>query len=280
VPRVPTSRITLYAERAGAGERVLWISGTGQDLRNPPSMLETPLAKAFDLVVYDQRGLGRSDKPETSATMADYADDAAALMDAIGWPSAHVIGYSFGGMVAQHVAIRHPRYVDRLVLGATSPGGEGGASYPLHELHALPMEERIKKQLLLDARLDEARFENPSPGLKAQMDLMRAGEARRAADPEGAGGLQRQLEARRGHDAWAGLATLPHQTFVAAGAFDLLAPAQNSRNLAARIPNATLKFYRGGHGFLVERPEFLEDVIAFLRGQDVTAQSEEDALAR
>lgn len=280
MPRVPTSRITLYAERAGAGERVLWISGTGQDLRNPPSILETPLGKAFDLVVYDQRGLGRSDKPDAPATMPDYADDAVALLDAIGWPSAHVIGYSFGGMVAQHVAIRHPRYVDRLVLGATSPGGEGGSSYPLHELYALPMEERIRKQLLLDARLSEARFENPSPGLKAQMDLMRAGEARRAADPEGAGGLQRQLEARRGHDAWEGLAKLTHPTFVAAGAFDLLAPAQNSRNLAARIPNATLRFYRGGHGFLVEQPEFLDDVIAFLRYQELAPRSEEDARAR
>lgn len=280
MPRVPTSRITLYAERAGAGERVLWISGTGQDLRNPPSLLETPLAKAFDLVVYDQRGLGRSDKPDAPATMADYADDAAALMDAIGWPSAHVIGYSFGGMVAQHVAIRHPRYVDRLVLGATSPGGAGGSSYPLHELYALTLEERIRKQLLLDARLNEARLDAPTPGLKAQMELMRAGEARRAADPEGASGLTRQLQARSGHDAWEGLAGLTHQTFVAAGAFDLLAPAENSRRLAARIPNATLRFYRGGHGFLVERPEFFDDIIAFLRGEVLSPRSEDDALAR
>ncbi len=277
MPRIPTTRITLYAERGGAGAPCLWISGTGQDLRQPPLLLETPLARAFDLMVYDQRGLGRSDKPDAPASMADYADDAAALMDAVGWARAHVIGYSFGGMVAQHLAIRHPDRVDRLVLGATSPGGEGGASYPLQTLYALPLEERIRRQLLLDARMDEARLANPSPALLAQMEMMRAADAQRAADPEGASGLARQLEARAGHNAWPLLHTIRAPTLVCAGVFDRIAAPDNARKLAAHIPHATLRFYRAGHGFLVEKPEFLDDAIAFLKGADVSARSEESA---
>lgn len=277
MPRVPTSRITLYAERAGQGERLLWISGTGGDLRNPPHIFESPLAKAFDMIAFDQRGLGQSDKPAGAYTMADFADDAAALMDAIGWRSAHVAGYSFGGMVAQHLAIRHPGRVDRLVLAATSPGGAGGASYPLHTLQALDQDARIRTQLLLDARISEARLDNPGPGLKAQIDLMKAAEARRGADPEGQDGLQRQLGARIGHDAWEGLAALPHATLVCAGVFDLLAPAANARAMAARIPNAVLRFYKGGHGFLVEAPEFFEDVIAHCRGEALAPRSEDEA---
>lgn len=276
MPRVPTSRLTLYAERAGAGARLLWISGSGGDLRNPPHIFDTPLAKAFDLVAYDQRGLGRSDKPDAVYTMADYADDAAALMDAIGWERAHVAGYSFGGMVAQHLAIRHRERVARLVLGATSPGGAGGSSYPLHELQALSQDERIRRSLLLDARVTPERLANPSPALKAQIALRRAAEALRDSDPEGARGAALQLEARRHHDAWDGLGRIPHETLVCAGVFDRLASPANARNLASRIPHATLRFYRGGHGFLVECPDFYEDVVAFLNGEKLEPREAQD----
>lgn len=278
MPRVPTPRLTLYAERAGAGARLLWISGSGGDLRNPPHIFETPLAKSFDMVAYDQRGLGQSDKPDAVYTMADYADDAAALMDAIGWDRAHVAGYSFGGMVAQHVAIRHPQRVDRLVLGATSSGGEGGSSYPLHELQALSQDERIRRSLLLDSRLTEARLANPSPGIKAQIEMRKAAEALRDKDTEGLKGAERQFEARRHHDAWEGLAHIPHPTLVCAGAFDRLASPQNARNLATRIPNATLRFYKGGHGFLVEGTDFYADMIAFLHGATLQQREEQDVL--
>ena len=64
-----------------------------------------------------------------------------------------MIGVSFGGMVAQELAVRHPRRVARLVLACTSPGGAGGSSYPLHELAELPDEERVSRSLeLADTR--------------------------------------------------------------------------------------------------------------------------------
>src|SRR3954464_14665472 len=91
--------LKLYYERAGAGPPLLFISGTGGDLRMQPNVFASPLAKAFDLLAYDQRGLGRTAKPDGPYSMAQYADDAAALLDHLGWPGALVVGVSFGGMV-------------------------------------------------------------------------------------------------------------------------------------------------------------------------------------
>ena len=92
--------LDLYFERTGSGPPLLFISGTGGDLRNKPNVFDGPLARRFDLLAYDQRGLGQSDKPDLPYSMADYADDAAALMAHQGWDEARVIGVSFGGMVA------------------------------------------------------------------------------------------------------------------------------------------------------------------------------------
>src|SRR5512144_2870392 len=123
MPMTEANGVRLYIERAGSGPPLLFISGTGGDLRVKPNVFDGPLAKAFDVLAYDQRGLGRSEKPDRTYTMADYADDAAALMASQGWDRAPVVGVSFGGMVAQELALRHPARVSRLVLACTSPGG-------------------------------------------------------------------------------------------------------------------------------------------------------------
>ena len=99
--------------------------------------MDSPLTSHFCVTAYDQRGLGQSDKPEGPYSMRDYADDAAAVMDAMGIDKAMILGISFGGMVAQEFAVRHTARLSRLALWCTSPGGAGGASYPLHELEGL-----------------------------------------------------------------------------------------------------------------------------------------------
>src|SRR5581483_8520073 len=107
--------------------------------------------------------------------MADYADDAAALMDHVGWDRAKVVGVSFGGMVAQELVLRHPDKVQRLVLACTSPGGAGGASYPFHEIQHLTAEERARHLMpVSDTRRDEA-WAKANPETYAQLLAMSSG---------------------------------------------------------------------------------------------------------
>ena len=147
-----------HSEEDGDRPRLLFINGTGGDLRQKPRLIDGPLTKDCQILAHDQRGLGQSGKPDTTYTMADYADDAAALLDHVDWDSAHVLGVSFGGMVAQELALRHPGRIDRLVLACTSSGGEGNASYPLHELAELGPDEYMTRVIQIgDTRWSEQR---------------------------------------------------------------------------------------------------------------------------
>ena len=147
MPHTQTPHLRIYHERAGSGPRLLYISGTGGDLRAKPGIFDSNLPSQFDLLAYDQRGLGRSERPLGPYSMQDYADDVAALLDAVAWERCRVLGVSFGGMVAQEFALRHPERVERMVLACTSPGGAGGSSYPLHELQDLPLEDRARRMI-------------------------------------------------------------------------------------------------------------------------------------
>jgi len=260
VPFGPANGISLYYELDGAGERLLFISGTGADLRRQPRLSDGPMAESFEVLAFDQRGLGQSDAPEGPYTMADYADDAAALLDLVGWDSCRVLGVSFGGMVAQELAIRHPERVRRLALACTSSGGAGGASYPLHELADLSAEERERRQFqLLDTRWD-ADWREANPDMVALLS------ARTRQAPER--GPRLQLEARSHHDTAGRLGDIGCPTLVCGGLYDGIAPPANSEYLAAHIPGARLEMFDGGHIFFLQDPTALPAIIEFLSGTD------------
>jgi 3-oxoadipate enol-lactonase len=255
----------FHFERHGAGPRLLFLGGTGGDLRRPETRFWGPLARQFDLLTLDQRGMGQSWKgsEERPFTMGDYADDAAALMDTQGWTSAHVIGVSFGGMVAQELALRHPAKVERLVLCCTASGGEGGASFAYHELPKMtPGEMAALKVRISDTRHDDA-WAKANPA-EYRLLLQYA-----AADPfrDEAGhaeGASRQLAARAGHDTWARLPQLNLPVLVMGGRHDGIAPPAVVTALAGRIPGAKLRLFEGGHLFMLEDKTAYQSMSDFL----------------
>ncbi|MEX2230480.1 MAG: alpha/beta fold hydrolase [Dehalococcoidia bacterium] len=260
MPFADVNALRLWFERRGTGPRLLVIPGSGADLRNGSS--GAPLEPHFDVLTYDQRGLGRTTKPAGPYTMSDYAADAAALLDVVGWDRCHVLGISFGGMVAQELAIRHPARIDRLVLACSSSGGAGGASAPLHEFAALPIDQRVNVQLeVLDRRHDHVwRAVHPEEVAAFRARLERAAER----DEETLRGSRLQLEARAGHNTHDRLAQISAPTLIAAGEFDGQAPPENQRALLGRIPGARLEYFHGGHGFIREDSAAYPRIARFL----------------
>jgi 3-oxoadipate enol-lactonase len=262
VPTAAANGIDLYYERRGEGQRLLFLNGSGADLASTALLIQ-PFWDRFDCIAHDQRGLGRTSIPPGPYTMADYAADAAALLDHEGWDRCRVVGVSFGGMVAQELAVTWPDRVERLALACTSPGGAGGASYPLHELAALPDDERAA----LGTRLLDTRF-TPEwladhEGDRALADMMAARRRPSENDEQLRGSLE-QLGARRDHDVWDRLPAIACPTLVACGRYDGIAPPSNSEAIAGRVPGADLRVYDGGHAFFVQDRTALPEILDFL----------------
>jgi pimeloyl-ACP methyl ester carboxylesterase len=263
VPTVNANGIDIYYERRGEGPRLLFVNGSGANLRHIGPMLDN-YAKQFDVLAHDQRGLGDTEIPPGPYEMADYAADIAALLDAVGWDSCRIVGGSFGGMVAQEFAATWPERVDRLALMCTSPGG-AYPSFPLHTLTELPPAEAAARgAVLLDTRFTPewlATHENDQAFLDMILKVFVSqseGDARR--------GEIEQLNARSRFDCIDRLDRITAPTLVAAGRYDGIAPVANAEVIAEHVPDAELRLYEGGHVFFVQDPTAGPDVLAFLAG--------------
>ena len=254
--------ISINYQILGTGPRVLFFNGSGATLESSHLLIKA-LAKECEVLAHDQRGLGLTSIPEGPYTMSQYASDGAALLDHVGWESCVVIGMSFGGMVAQEFAVTYPERVQRLALLCTSAGGAAGSSYPLHELGSLGVEERnAKVTTLTDSRFTPEWLSEHSDD--AAMVRMRGEQAALPKSADTIRGERLQLGARINHNVADRLHLVTAPTFVAAGRFDGIAPVNNSVEIVARISDATLFVYEGGHIFTAQDPAAIRDIRAFL----------------
>ncbi len=252
----------IWFELHGSGPQVLLCNGSGASIDGTRPMIDR-LAERCEVLVHDQRCLGRSSIPDRQPTMADYAADAVAQLDHVGWERPAVVGISLRGKVAKELAVTHPDRIARLALLCTSPGGAGGSSYPLHEIAALEPAEQARLQVrLLDGRFDQAWLAE-HPADRAVVEMMAARSAG-APSPERLRGHAMQLEARRHHDVWDRLGRIDSPTLVMCGEFDMLAPPENSAAIVSRIAGAMLGRYQGGHLFLYQDSAAFPDLVQFL----------------
>lgn len=253
MPITQINGLDMCFERTGSGSPMLFIGGTGWDMRQRPNPLDSVLAGQFNFVLYDQRGMGRSGKPDGPYSMAQYADDASGLIDALGWQRAHIVGYSFGGMVAQELAIRFPDKITTLVLAATTPGGGGGSSYPIHELLPLNPVERARRGLEISDTRFTPKWQADNQDAAATRIAERAKRQEQfAGEPGARQALKAQLLARSTHDTYSRLKNIAAPTLVMAGSHDGQAPMPAQGNMVRRIKNCTFERFAGSHNFIAE----------------------------
>lgn len=256
--------IDIYYRVQGAGDPLLMIMGLGAnaDWWYPPFL--EPLAERYLVATFDNRGAGRTTQAPGPYSIPMMAEDAAGLMDHLGWTSAHVVGASMGGMIAQELALANPDRVRRLVLMVTSCGGLESVPASPEVLGALAMpREGLSAEDIAKATLF---LLFPPDFIQENPDLMEEVVRTNSQYPIAAQCFMDQLNAILAWSSHSRLGGLRHPTLVITGSEDILIPPQNARILADAIPDSRLvEFEGGGHGLVVQFPErAAAEILSFL----------------
>lgn len=257
----------LYFETHGEGEPLLLVMGQGIDHHGWDYVRERFTAR-HRVIVFDNRGTGRSDKPDGATySTRGFAHDAIAVLDALGIERAHVFGISMGGRVAQWLGIDHGQRLGALVLGCTTPGNAHGVRRP-PEIDAL-MAAVAHGADRAAAALRLMREYVALDWLKRHSDWLAAENARQLP-PEHA--RQGHYAASEAHDAWARLPDITAPTLVVHGTLDRINVPDNATLLASRIPGAELSMIDGArHLFYVDYGHVaLPQVLAFIARHALT----------
>lgn len=262
MPKVSVNGLKIFYEIEGEGEPVVLIPGFAAG-RWIWFKQTADLSRRFRVIVFDPRGVSASDKPEGSQTIGLLADDVAHLLQTIGVESAHIVGASFGGFVAQEFALKYRAMTRKLVLCCTSFGGPNHVAPDRETLMALAStrglnsEERMRANLLL--AFTPKYVQTQTAEVDRIVHLRATNEV-----PEHI--YMSQLQAAVSFNAESWVEQIASPTLVLSGDADVIVPVQNSRNLAAKIPGAQLRIIEGGsHTFFIEQsPRFNHIVTEFL----------------
>jgi 3-oxoadipate enol-lactonase len=256
----PDGRTRLYWESFGEGAPVLLIHGLGLSGGAWWRTVDA-LSPSLRVVTFDHRGIGQSESMMPSFTTEAMADDAVSVLDALGLDAVHIYGFSLGGMVAQQLALRHPRRVRSLVLGATQAGGR----------RAVPAEAEVFAffRRRPGMRREEAAWEsvqfNYGPRCRAEHpDRIAEDIEWRLGQPFSAHAYRAQIFAAALHNCYGRLDRIRVPTLVVHGAHDRVIPVANAHLMAERLTDSRLTVLEAsGHLYATEEPEVDHAIGAF-----------------
>ena len=253
MPKVKVGDININYEIHGQGEPLVFIMGAGGSYE--PILAVIPMySEQFRCVVFDNRGVGKTDAPDIPYTTKMMADDLAGLLDIIGISKTHISGSSMGGMIAQQFAIHYPERVNRLILKCTYCGGP--KSVPIPEFDSSDVDNIIKMAITSQYIADNPEMvQNFKSWFSQGTSTV---------------GITHQIEATRSHDTYESLSKITAPTLIITGDSDEAVPPENSKILASQIPNSELVILPNTGHVMFEagnQPDILS--IKFLKGESV-----------
>ena len=259
MPSIDASGTELHYERAGGGEPMLLIQGMSATHLAWGRPFLDELERSFDLIVFDNRGMGLSGRAELPFTTADLASDTAGLLDALELETAHVVGISMGGMIAQELALAHPERIRTLTIGASYCGGPQGSLMAPEDLQMLGTAYASGDREQVFRAMWEI---NLSPGFREDDSRFAPFTEMATALPAPQPVIMQQMRACGAHDTHERLGQISLPTLVIHGDADRLLGYSNGEEIAALIPDARLETLEGiGHMFWWEQPERSAELI-------------------
>ena len=261
MPRLRANGVDLHVEEVGEGPPLLLIMGLGASLETWVAQREA-FARRHRIILFDNRGAGRSESPPPPWTVPEMAADAIGVMDALGIARAHVLGVSMGGMIAQEMAIGWPERIDRLVVAVSfaRPDPLRRAFLLFRRWARLQGADLVQEGVANLPWLVSPRVLNDPEQLEQLLGIV---SAMPLMAPEA---YSHQIDAILEHDTLSRLHRVCAPTLVLAAAEDVLTPVSLSREIAGAIPGARLTVLpAGNHAVQLEDPEgFNAAVLDFL----------------
>jgi 3-oxoadipate enol-lactonase len=280
MPYATIDDVNLYYEVHGKGEPFIFISGTGSSCEYMKVTSVDWFSRDFQLIIFDHRGTGRSDKPDTPYSTRMFARDAVGILEHLGIEKAHVGGRSMGGRVSQWVALDYPYRVGGLVLSNSGPGSWENEKGMFVPTRGLPYETALQ---MIEVGYDEymrlhresefmftTEFAQEHPEVVAKFNEF----ATRHPTPLNT--YLRHVIARQQHETRDLLGRIQAPTLVIDGIADTFAAStgnhvESARELARLIPGAELVLFAGAHNYLMEAPESHQIIIDFLKRHPLAA---------
>lgn len=245
----------LYYEIHGEGPPLVLVMGIGYDATLWGLHQVPAFSKSFQVIAFDNRDVGRSSQAKGPYTIADMADDIAALLDGLEITKAHMLGISMGGMIAQEFALRHPDRLDKLVLTGTG-AANGRAKFDPISVWSF-VKDHDAEGLTFAAQqfiwLFSETFRRNHEAVDQTLQMLASNP-----NPVSAEAYKRQADAYVKHDVLKQLENVKAQTLVVSGERDRLTPPWTCREVADAIPNAKFELVEGpgsSHVLPLERPD-------------------------
>lgn len=260
MPKAKVKNIEIAYSLRGTGDPLVLVSGFTMTKETWGPMV-SELTRHFQVLTFDNRGVGETTPPCAPFTIADMASDTVGLLDALGIEKAHFFGVSMGGLVTQTLLLDHPGRVLRAGLGCTSHGGRQAVQPPPEIMTGLasiadpsvPAKERMRRAMPI---LYSERFirENPE-----KLEEFVQASTRYLPTPEGA---TAQFQALSVFNVKKRLSEIRHPVLVITGDQDRMMPPDNSRLLSDGIAGAKLCMIEGaGHSFFHEEPHQVASIL-------------------